>query len=101
MNPSQNAKYALVMAENKEPIVATNQNGEWIRFLSTIANKRESDQPLERIHGSVWLIPLSTGMPFLAVLFSEARAGSIPLRILFLDEKPDWIKYPPDVAAKA
>jgi len=94
---STNAKLALVIVEpakcdasNMEP------QREWKEFLYKIQERTTPTKTTTKIHENIWLIPLSDGLPFLMDLFLIAKSFHIPLRILFLDSEPDWLKYPPD-----
>jgi hypothetical protein len=99
MNFSQNAKFALVIAE-EPPLSPDPSERNWGNFMDNVPNKGPLSQGNELIHNNVWLIPLSTGLPFLGKLTGLATVWKIPLRVLFLEEKPDWILYPPDSAKK-
>lgn len=90
------AQYALLAFEcqnhlHPKPIGKT---------LGDILDKAKKHAPpsqtTQAIQENVWLIPLHTDMPFLARLLGEASMASMPMQILFLHERPDWIKVPPD-----
>lgn len=43
---------------------------------------------------SCWLIPLSTGLPELAVAIYHADKAGFSYKTLNIDKKEDWINYP-------
>jgi hypothetical protein len=99
MIPAGQAKFAFVIAERPkynpgepEPVE------QWTKFLSNIQKIHTPHPNTETIHENVWLIPLKTELPFVSKLVEWAASCHIPLYIQFLDDKPDWIKYPPDAA---
>jgi hypothetical protein len=94
---SNNSRFAFVVCER--PVYSLDiQNPErkWQEFLTNIQYQLKPVEGIQRIHDNVWLIPLANGMPFLTKLFEWATSMGIPLRILFLESEPAWIKYPPD-----
>jgi len=102
MIPTENVKYALVIGEKPPYDAVTNpQERKWDDFLSSVLPKLPTNGKTQKIHDNIWLIPLDTEMRFLCVLFEWANNFQIPLRILFLDEPPDWIKYPSDTVKKS
>jgi hypothetical protein len=50
---------------------------------------------MKKVHENVWLIPLADGLPFLAKLIDWGGSDGVSIRILFLAEASNWIKYPP------
>jgi hypothetical protein len=97
---SHNAKFALAIAE--KPIRGTVQDPDkiWKEFLGNYRSHIRPTEDIQMIHENVWLIPLDTGMPFVGRLLDWTNMAGIPLRILFLDEEPDWIQYPKPVETK-
>jgi len=96
MIPTGNVKFALLVASKPPYNPMTNpQELAYIDFLNNMPRIEQPPPDTEKIHDNVWLIPLSTGMPFLSSLCVYAKAWNVPHRILFLDEKPEWIKWPP------
>lgn len=95
---SKNANYALVVGETTASY-GPDKRKQWEEFL---ANVRQNVRPAKNttmIHDNIWLIHLATDMLFLSELFQWSRNQNIRLHILFLDDEPDWIKYPPDAQA--
>jgi hypothetical protein len=45
---------------------------------------------------NVWLIHLQSELTVLSKLIGTLSDYSIPIRVLFFEDAPDWIKYPPD-----
>jgi len=90
------AKYAFVLAEMPAYPSVDDPSRTWQGFLESLRTRQHLSETIKSIPGSAWLIPLNTGMPFLVFLFDQAKGYKIPLNILFLDEPPDWIRYPPD-----
>ncbi len=94
MNPIPNVKFAFVIAEAPKYPSATEPERTWQSFLTNVRNIQAPHEKTTTIHDNVWLIPLSTEMTFLTTLFGLANDWNIPLRILFLNDEPDWIRYP-------
>jgi len=98
METPKNARFAFVIAEPPKTYSGTQQSPllQWQNFQTSIKTNLPPSEETLKIHDNVWLIPLKSGMPFLTKLFDWAYQMRIPLHILFLNEKPDWIEYPPD-----
>jgi hypothetical protein len=94
------AKFALVVAERGKEKAGISVQANWQDFLSNVKGKCYPPEGNTTIHENVWLIPLATGLPFLAELIDWGKSYSVAIRILFLAEAPTWIKYPPDAEAK-
>jgi len=95
MNFSDNAKFALVIADfptgfDPEKI------GQWSDFLGNARTPFLQGENKQTIHDNVWLIPLDSDTLFLARLVNRSHEKGIPLKILLLDASPNWIKHPPD-----
>lgn len=92
------AKFALVIAERLKyrPSTGNDHLKNWSNFEGNIKQNVLQPEGTQTIHDNIWLIPLSNGLPFLAELLRWGGSYSIPIRILFLAEAPEWIKYPPD-----
>ncbi|HZL79341.1 MAG TPA: hypothetical protein VFC17_10860 [Candidatus Limnocylindrales bacterium] len=91
---SKNAKFALVIGEPPKNSFREPNLEKWKDFLGCVPQFARPNKETKMIHENVWLIPLDSGMRFLAQLFDLANGKNIPLRILFLDEEPDWLQYP-------
>ena len=91
---SKNAKFALVIGEPPKNSFREPNLEKWKDFLGCVPQFARPNKETKMIHENVWLIPLASGMRFLAQLFDLANGKNIPLRILFLDEEPDWLQYP-------
>jgi hypothetical protein len=63
-------------------------------FLLTLQKQVQPVSTIQKIGESSWQIPADTGLPFLADLLRWKGVG-VSLRILFLEEEPEWIVYPP------
>ena len=101
MIPTGQTKFALVIAEQPEFATLTPDPEQlWAKFLSSIQRMPKPFPNTETIHENVWLIPLTTELPLLNKLVEWAASFHIRLYIQFLDEKPEWIKYPPDEPAE-
>ena len=96
MNLSQNARFALVIAEAVKNNYWQADQTQWANFVANIRKNAQPPVGSLTIHENVWQIPLANGIPFLGKLVEVAEEMNIPLRILFLDATPDWIKCPPD-----
>ena len=97
MNACENAEFALVIAEPEQYGFGSGPDPtrKWQEFLANIQNHIPPSVKVLRIHENVWQIPLNTEMRTLTQLFDWSHNAGIRLRILFLDEEPDWIEYPP------
>jgi len=103
MNLVTDAKFAFVVAEKQKYTPATGADYEknWLNFVGNIRQNTRQPEGTQTIHDNIWLIELSNGLPFLAELIRWADSYSVPIRILFLEEAPTWIKYPPDAKPSA
>jgi hypothetical protein len=92
------AKFAFVIAERKEYKVGGGNEHirQWTDFLGNVKMYSTPPEGTQKIHENVWLIPLSSGLPFLSQLIDWGGSSGVSIRILFLEEAPNWIKYPPD-----
>jgi hypothetical protein len=99
MNPNfeNPAKFAFVVAEKEEyqKVGSTEPMRQWTGFLDNVQRSSQMPEGTQKIHENVWLIPLATGLPFLTKLIDWGEASGVSIRILFLAEAPNWIKYPP------
>jgi len=96
------AKFAFVIAEKKGYIAGSEHEStrQWQDFLGNVQRISFPPAGMQKIHENVWLIPLSNGLPFVTKLIDWGASFGVSIRILFLEEAPDWIKYPPDAEAK-
>ena len=95
MNVFPNAKFALVIAEAEKDQSGNENKDSWQNFLLNIPQTLRHSKKIEAIHDNVWLINLESELPVLSTLIQLCSARSIHIRLLFLAEFPDWIKYPP------
>jgi hypothetical protein len=103
MNPTREnqiepmARYALVVLEpQKHYETGTDGKTLFQRILDNAKKDGEPSQAIQSLHENILLIPLHTDMLFLARLTVEAKNESMLLYILFLHERPDFVKVPPD-----
>jgi hypothetical protein len=96
-----NAHYALLIAETHRKNATRVTSDSW----KTLAlNWQQALSPTEekyRLTENVWLICLDDGLPVLADLVQAMKQFGVPLRVLFLEEVPAWIQYPPDAPPAA
>ncbi len=97
----KNAKIALVIAEPIKSKAGYADQDTWRSFLASIQKNVKQIEGIDCFHENVWQIPLDNGLPFLVELLRWAGGIGIQIRVLFLEEAPDWIKYPPDVQGTA
>ena len=90
-----NANFALIIAESQDDNDEFADDTVLQRFLETAKKKLTPFQDIVRIHPNIWQIPLSSGLPAIAALIQCAAGDHIPLRLLFLEELPAWIRLPP------
>ena len=91
-----NAKFALVIAETHKETATFAVSESWRNFLQNIQRNVPTVKTSERIAENVWLIHLYSELPILTKLIGSLSDFSIKLHILFLNEPPSWITYPPD-----
>src|SRR5580700_10693739 len=98
MIPTGNVKFALVIAERPayHPM-ANPKEMAYFDFLNSLPKTEKQTKDIEVFGDHSWLIPLTSGLPFLGILTSQASSRSIRLRILFLDDAPGWMEYPPNL----
>jgi hypothetical protein len=103
MNPVPQPKYALAIAEGTPPLVQARFDDaptQWQFFVANAKTLESLPKDTIKIHENVWLIPLATGIPFLAKLIESCPTYSVSIRVIFLEEIPKWIKYPPNASPK-
>jgi len=94
-------RYAVVALECPDPYIPK-PKGQTLYDILDRSKKRATPSPsIEILQQNVWLIPLHTDMLFLIHLLAEASNANMLLHILFLHERPDWIKMPPDAPKPA
>jgi hypothetical protein len=91
---ANNAKFALVIVERPKLASDEEEKKKWNDFLGSVRQNAKPNKETTLINDNVWLIPLDSGMRFLAQFFEVCAGADIPLRILFLDAEPDWLQYP-------
>jgi hypothetical protein len=67
----------------------------WQNFLLNIPQRLQPSEGIERIHDNVWLIDLEIGLRSLSTLIEQSALRNIHIRLLFLEESPDWRVFPP------
>jgi hypothetical protein len=92
MNDQKNLKIALVIADKPtRDAQGALRDDDWKKFLTKILNANIPSEVNQTFHDNVWQLDLHKETPTLAKLVHEAAEAHISLRILFLDNKPDWI----------
>jgi hypothetical protein len=96
--PARFLRHSNVLAERQKYVKGGGNAhiSSWQDFVTNIRNNTSPPSKTITIHENVWLIPLANGLPFLGDLVRRAESCQIPMRVLFLEEEPTWIKYPPD-----
>jgi len=98
MNIHLEPKFAFVVAERPKYNPASgvpDPEEKWQGFLGNAKNIPKPPEGMQKIHDNVWLMPLATGLPFLGQLIQWADSYRVAIRILFVDEAPNWLQYPP------
>jgi hypothetical protein len=97
------AKFAFVVAAQQPctPGDETGHRASWRLFVDNIRRIEAPPAGMQTIHENIWLIPLANGLPFLADLIRWSTDCHMTLRILFLEEVPNWLIYPPDAEKTA
>jgi hypothetical protein len=90
-----NVKHVLVIASTP-PKTPENPGviEKWNNFLGILEYNEMPPANTLRIHNNIWVLPIDTGLPFLGSLLKYAAEAEIPLRVVFLEDIPDWIKNP-------
>src|ERR1019366_6319824 len=96
MQIPQAARFALVVFERPKDQFGRLNEEQWQNFAHNVPSNTKTTGKTPTIHDNIWLTPLQTETPFLIRLCASALNYGIPIRILFLHDEPDWIKWPPD-----
>jgi hypothetical protein len=96
-----NAKFALAVATKLSNQTEHIEFYSYNKFLEAIRHKIPPLAGTEAISENVWQIHLENGLFSLAEILNEAKGWRIPVRVLFFEYEPDWIKHPPVVAQNA
>jgi len=94
-----NAKFSLLIAETHRPDATRALSNAWQNLQLNWKSALPKDEEKSRLTENVWLIQLDNGLPVLAGLVQAMKDYSIPVRVLFFEDEPTWIKYPPDAEA--
>jgi hypothetical protein len=99
MIPTKNAKFAILIAEiprqeKRENLAPGVPADTWSAFLNKAPNSSSPAKGIEVIHNNIWQLNLETGMRTLCEIYILADNLGIPMRVLFLEEAPAWLKYP-------
>jgi hypothetical protein len=96
-NLVSDAKIAVVIAEREKyvPGIGSLAQKNWLNFLDDVQNNGRQPADATMIHENIWLIPVATGLPFVSELIGAGGRHSVAIRILFLNDIPAWIEYPP------
>lgn len=90
-------KYALLMLDppkQASPLEDAEINKWWSLVHSLTSTKTKTDG-VEYIQTGIWTIPLQSDLPFLSKCIHLTIDAVFPYRVLFLEEKPEWIVSPP------
>lgn len=90
-----NAKFALLIAETHRKDASRAPSESWKNLQLNWRSALPKDEETHRLTENVWLIQLNNGLLVLAGLVQAMKDYSIPFRVLFFEDAPDWIKYPP------
>jgi hypothetical protein len=91
---------AIVFAEMPDNQHGTVTTASWNKFVSSLEGTQLTSKNALQLHQNLWQINLRTDMIALAKLVLRAEEAGIRLRVLFLEETPDWTEYPPADEAK-
>lgn len=61
-------------------------------FLRDATTQCKQGASIETLGKGVWLIPLESDLPFLGLTTHLASTYGIPYRVLFLNERPVWVR---------
>ena len=90
-------KCALVVVVDPRRQQADPRQDAFRNFLGTLEGRLPKDEPVTRLSDAVILFPLESSMHSFANTVHHTEQFPVELRILFLDEAPDWIEleFPP------
>jgi hypothetical protein len=95
-----NSKFALLVAETHRKDASREWSEPWKNLRLNWPRALPPAEEKYRLTENVWLLHLDSGLPVLAELIKTMKDYSIPIRVLFFEDAPDWIKHPPDAEAK-
>lgn len=94
-----NAKFALLIAEiPKKPTIRLAKTGgaeidSWQQFLKTSKEISAQAKTIQQLHCNIWQCDLKTELIALCKIILAADTLGVPMRVLFLEESPDWLQY--------
>ena len=91
-----NAKLVLIVASKIRADESFDEGNAWHNFLRNIRTHMPPLEGVESLAENVWQIDLTNGLKGLSEILREAIAWKVPIRVLFFEEAPVWLKYPPD-----
>ena len=53
----------------------------------------KQNEGIESLATGTWLIELETALPLLSQIAHKASSDNVPYRVLFLDQKPEWLAF--------
>ena len=83
--------FLLVVAEKPKVTTVNNPDDAWQNFSTNVRTKMQPPENTKTLHDNIWLIPVAAGMLWLATINPSASYYDIPLRVLFLEDEPDWL----------
>jgi hypothetical protein len=101
MTGMNNPKFALLIAEPHTNNRAFLASEAWGNFVMNLPRTIPPTERTERIAENVWLISLESELTVLSKLIDMLRNFSIPIRVLFFEDAPDWIRNPPTATPAA
>ena len=93
---AQFPKFAILICEPAKHDNGYANTDKWKQFLGNTLQGLLRNGNIERIHENVWLMQLETELLPLLEILQWCKEASMPVRVLFLEESPVWLKFPPD-----
>jgi hypothetical protein len=91
-----NAKFALIIAAPLKSPTAIEPTRYYNTFLNNIRLHTPPLKGIESLSDNAWQIDLRNGLDTFQTIIHEAKGWLVSLRVLFVEDAPDWIKYPAD-----
>jgi len=80
---------AVILSVDEESIDASGYR----EYQDTLKRIEWSIPNLQKLGGSVWLIPLPSGLPALSQIVSVCEFVSCKYKLLHIEHEPVWVNY--------
>lgn len=72
------------------------QSMHWSSITDALNKPCKQNEDTFELGRGCWIIPLYTSLPKLAAAIYHSEKAGFPYKILNIDKKEDWIKFPKD-----